>query len=279
MTTYMVTDSAADIPPELAMKEGITVVPLIVAFGDDIYHDYIDIKPSEFYQRLVHSVVLPKTSMPPVNDFLEIYRKLVREGATCIISVHVSSKFSGTFNAARMAAEEVMQESSVQVRLVDSGTVSAGIGLPVLHGAKMLRNGITPEDIVAAMNSMWQRNHTFILLDTLTYLERGGRIGKAQAVVGSLLNIKPILSIQDGIIVPLERIRTRPKALARIRELVAGVGNIETLAIVASNEEVGREFLDLVSRVYSGDMYQFAFGPAVGTYAGPRSAGIFIVTQ
>ncbi len=279
MTTYIVTDSAADIPPELAQKEGISVVPLIIAFGEQSYRDYVDITPQEFYQRLSQSTVLPKTSMPPVSAFLDVYRKLAGEGATCIISVHVSAKLSGTFNSARIAAEEFAQESTISVRLVDSSTVSAGMGLPILLAAKMNREGAEPDAIIDAMNSIWGRSQTYFLLDTLTYLERGGRIGKAQAIVGSLLNIKPILSFKEGIVVPVERIRTRPRALNRIQELVTQAGKIESLAIVSSDIETGNEFLHLISHLYHGDVYQFIFGPVVGTYAGPRSAGIFIVTQ
>ncbi len=277
MSLHIVVDSSSDITPARAAELGITVVPLTIAFGDQSYRDGIDMTSREFYQRLLGSSTLPTTSMPTLPVFEETYRRLVQAGHDTILSVHLSEKFSGTFQTAMRAAQKVATETGARIEVIDSGNVSAALGLPVVRAATQARAGDDVTTIIATLRSAWERGRTFILLDTLSYLEKGGRIGRAQAFVGALLNIKPILTFQDGQVAPLERVRTRAKALARVGELLREMAPIADLGVVASDEATRAEMVTLARTVYQGEIEEFTFGPVVGTYAGPRSGGFFAV--
>jgi DegV family protein with EDD domain len=279
VAVQIVVDSTADIPADRARELGIEVVPLTVMFGDQSFRDGVDLDGAAFYQKLSNSPVMPTTSTPPPALFEESYRKLIGNGATGILSIHISGKLSGTYSAARQAAEIVSGDTGVPIELVDSDTVSGGFGLPAEVVAREARNGADLATVKAHVERLCSRVHIFALLDTLEFLQRGGRIGRARAMLGTLLSVKPLLEVREGQVLPLENVRTRGKALERMGQLVAKLGDLEMLAVVASDSVVGDQFVKVAEGVWHGPIEQFALGPVVGTHAGPGAGGIVAITR
>ena len=215
MTVRVVVDSTADMPSERARELGITVVPLAVSFGDETYLDGVNLNGDEFYRKLAKSPVLPKTATPSPGVFDETYRKLIAEGATGILSIHIASKLSGTYSVARQAATPITEETGVPIEAIDSNSVSCGFGLPAEILAREAREGADLQALKAHGESLCRRTHLIAVLDTLEFLQRGGRIGRAQAILGTALKFKPLLEVRDGQVLPLERVRTLSKALDR----------------------------------------------------------------
>jgi DegV family protein with EDD domain len=272
-------DSTADIPAERAQELGITVVPLSVLFGDESFRDGIDLDTAQFYSKLTSSPAMPTTSAPAPSLFEEAYRALIRDGATGILQLCISSDLSATCSAAQQAAKTVAQETSVPIEVIDSGQVSLGFGLPAEVVAREAREGASLEDLKQHAESMLGRVRLYAMLDTLEFLQRGGRIGRAQALVGTLLSMKPILQVRDGQVLPLERVRTRGKALERIGQLVADLGSLEALAVVGSDAVSRQAMSDAVRPVWSGTVETAFLGPVVGTHAGPGAVGVIALTQ
>jgi DegV family protein with EDD domain len=271
-------DSTADIPRDRAQRLGIAVVPLTVLFGDTGYRDGVDLDGPTFYQKLTSSSVMPTTSTPSPGLFEDGYRQLIREGATGIISIHLASKLSATFSVARGAAEQVSRETNVPIELVDSGTVSAGFGLPAEMVAAEAREGKSLAELRAHAESLCRRSHVLAVLDTLEFLRRGGRISGAQAMLGTLLNVKPLIEVRDGEVVGLERVRTRAKAYERIGELVQAFGQLEAVAVVESDTTAGDQLIAVAQRFWSGPIERSFLGPVVGAHGGPGAAGIIAIT-
>jgi DegV family protein with EDD domain len=282
----VVTDSTSDIPLGLADERGIIVVPLNVHFGDETYKDGIDITAEEFYVRLKGAAELPKTSQPSVNDFLQVYEHLTSQGDD-VISIHISEKFSGTLNSA-LQARQTWEESTApnqrpkgRVEIVDSGLASMGLGLVVMEVARLVGEGADMEQVGSALERMVPKVNCYVLLETLEYLAKGGRIGKANAFLGTLLNIKPILTITDGEVHPVERVRTRGKGIAKLIETAQGLAPIRRAAIAHSSapEEVEQVKKGLGSLVSPEDVTIAGFGPVVGTYAGPGGLAICTLSE
>lgn len=273
MAVRIVTDSTCDLPPALVEAHGITVVPLTVYFGDEALRDGIDIHPEEFYDKLKASDALPKTSQPAAALFEEAYREAAKDGDE-IVSIHLSSKLSGTLNAASVAREAVSPE--IHVDLIDSYTVSLGLALVVLEAARVAQAAGTREEVVAAARSAMERVSIYVCLDTLEYLRKGGRIGRAQSVAGSVLSIKPILSVENGEVTPFERVRTRNKAVERIFAIAAGMGRARQMFVACSgNDDEARAFMDrLRPHLPHTDLLLGHLGPVVGVYAGPGAIGV-----
>jgi DegV family protein with EDD domain len=274
----VVVDSTSDLPPELAARYGIAVVPLIVRFGERSFRDGVEITPARFLDELRTSSDSPSTSQPAVTDFEAVFRTAVDAGND-VACFTIASPLSGTHNSARLAAEAIDPAGS-RIRVVDTGTVSAHTGLAALEAAKAAESGGDLDGVIAAAGSLLARSQIYVVLDTLEYLQRGGRIGKAQALVGSLFSIKPILTIQEGTVVPLERVRTWRKALDRIVELGRAKAPLEALAVYhagnpADADDVAGRLADLVppDRVLRGEI-----GPVVATYGGPGLVGIVPVS-
>lgn len=221
----IVTDSTSDLSAEIARAHGIHVVPVLVLFGDRVYHDGVDLRPKEFYELLEKGPALPRTSPVPKADFEEIYASLAPRKD--VLSIHLSEKLSQTVVHARQAADDGLpryqelrgEAERVTLRVVDSGTVSLGLGMLALFAARMARRGLEPGVIVHRLEAMRDRIHVLFAVDTLDYLARGGRIGKARALVGNLLGIKPILGVVDGEVVPVDRVRGGRAAHPRLVEL------------------------------------------------------------
>jgi len=278
VTVRILVDSTADIPRDRAQNLGIVVVPLMVLFGDDSFRDGVDLDAPGFYRKLAASSKQPTTSAPAPGVFDSAYRGLIAEGATGILSMHVAAKLSGTFAAARTAAQLVNQETGVPIEMVDTGTVSAGFGLPAEMLAREAREGKSLADLKVHAEDLCSRTHVIAMLDTLEFLQRGGRIGRVQALAGTLLNVKPMLSVRDGALIPLGNVRTRSKAYERISQLTSELGELEALAIVEADEQAGASLEPVIRHVWSEAIERFTLGPVVGTHAGPGAAGVAAIT-
>ena len=275
MTVRVVTDSTADLPPALAEEMGITVVPLNVHFGDEVFMDGVTIHTDEFYQRLVSSPSLPKTSQPAVGAFMETYLQLLTD-VDGIVSVHLSSKVSGTVNAAQQAVAEL---GSDVIEVVDTLQASLALGLIAVAAAKVAQSGASLPEVVAEAQSASGRASFFGLVETLEYLEKGGRIGKAQALLGSLLRIKPILTLQEGIAHPVEKVRTRAKGLERMVAMAEELSPVEALGVMSSDVVEDTEALvnAMARHLPKAIVVVSRFGPVMGTYLGPGSLGVAVL--
>lgn len=278
MAVQVVTDSTSDISPDEAVELGVKVVPALVAFGDDVFRDRVDITPSEFYERLMSAREFPKTSQPSVEAFATVYREVAAEGHD-IASIHVSSKLSGTLNSASIASET--SELETRVELLDSYTAGVGLRSVVEAAAERAREGAPLEEVTAMARSVIERSHVYVALDTLEYLHKGGRIGRANAFLGSALRIKPIIHIDGGEVAPFDRVRTRSKAVKRIEEVVLEDKTLERLFVIYSTDDAGaRKLVDDVSPQLPHTRIEvIQTGPTVGAYLGPNALGICTVRR
>lgn len=277
----IVTDSTSDIPVELRESLGIEMVPLKVHFGEETFLDGVTLSPDEFYRKLAEAKSLPTTSQPSPVDFLEVYHRLLSEGPDVkIISLHLSSTFSGTFQAANLA-KSMLEEKADHITMVDTRTATYGIGLMAVAAARAAREGSTVEEILALMDRLRDQMSLYFLVDTLEYLHKGGRIGKASAVFGTLLNIKPILSIDpEGYVYSVDKVRGTKRAMARIIELLKerhqGPVSVTVAhaACLDQAEELSarlREHFDITDLLYT------SIGPVIGTHVGGGTVGLFMV--
>ena len=273
MAVRIVTDSTCDLPRPLTEAHGITVVPLTVFFGEEALLDGVDLSADEFYERMTASPVLPRTSQPSAELFRSAYEELGANGDE-IVSIHLSSKLSGTLNAASVAREEVSH--AIHIDLVDSYNVSLGLGLVVLEAARVAQAGGTLEEVVATARKVMDRVSVHVSVDTLEYLQKGGRIGRARSFLGSILSIKPILHVEDGEVAPFERVRTRHKAVERIFELASAQGRAKELFVASGgNDAEARAMIERLRPVLPHtDLLLGTLGPAVGVYTGPGALGI-----
>ncbi|AVX31373.1 EDD domain protein, DegV family [Carboxydocella thermautotrophica] len=271
----IVTDSTADIPAEVVQEYGIKIVPLKVFLDGETYLDGVTLNSKEFYQRLPHLQNLPTTSQPSPLEFAEVYRELAAEG-TQVISIHLSQKTSGTVQSARLGAE--MTEGA-DITVIDSESLSIGLGIIVVEAARAAREGRSKEEIIALVERLKQESRLYFVLNTLDYIFKGGRIGKAEAFVGSLLNIKPILTMQDGVVTPIDKVRGWNKAIDRIVELVRErlQGRPMRCALLHANdfESVMKLHQRIVQEFQCFDVIMInEVGTVIGTYAGPGAVGI-----
>ncbi len=280
----VVTDSTSDLSLELARAHGIHIVPVLVLFGDRVYHDGVDLKAKEFYELLEKGQVVPRTNPVPETDFHDVYRVLAPKQN--VISVHISEKLSQTVVHARKAAEEGLasyqeqrgQDERVTIKVVDSRSASLGLGMLALFAARMARRGIPPDAIVERLEAMRERIHVLFLVDTLEYLARSGRIGKARALLGNILGIKPILGVVDGEIVPVDRVRggraAHPKLVDLFRERVDPKRPVVVTVAHAKAPVWADRLRGLIEKsltvqeVLTGEM-----GPVVVANAGPGTVG------
>jgi len=273
MTVKVVTDSTCDLPPELAQAFGITVVPLTVFFGDEALLDGVEIRPAEFYERMKASPVLPRTSQPSVELFQEAYLAAAADGSE-LVSIHISSKLSGTLNAASVAREVLKHD--VHVDLLDSYNVSFGLGLIAMEAARAAQSGASLGEVVATARRAMDRVSVHVAVDTLEYLQKGGRIGRARSFLGSVLSIKPILRVEDGEVAPFERVRTHNRAVERLFTLASEMPRAKEMFLgCAGNEDEAREVVERLRPLLPHtDLFVAQIGPAVGVYTGPNAMGI-----
>jgi len=276
MAIKIVTDSTADIPQSLAKEMGITVVPLYARFGEQVYRDRIDISEDDFYQRLSNDPVHPTTSQPSPQDFADVYSKLSKE-AIGIVSIHISNKLSGTVNSALRGKE--ISGAACPIEVIDSEMVSMGFGLIALRAVSIAGSGKDFTEVVAEVKSLVPRAHLWALFDTLKYLARGGRIGKAKAFLGSVLNIKPILGVKEGEMVPVIQARNREKGMDQLFKFASGHGDIEDLAVMYSTTpDEASALADRLGTVFDRTKIKIArLGPALGTHAGPGALAVALI--
>lgn len=271
----VVTDSTADIPAELIARYDIHVVPLTVRIGDRVYEDRVTITPSEFLDRLVASHHFPTTSQPSVGRFQALYNDLA-ESHDGIISIHLSSRLSGTYQSAKLARDTI--DGRLPVAVVDSRSASMGLGFPVLRAARLARQRYPLEVVQQATEKAIEATQAVFLVDTLEYLRRGGRIGRAAEIVGSILQLKPILRLEEGVVVPFARTRTRPKATAGLLEFVREFPRIDRLAILYTSgaPDIERVADALVDRCPRERMIFSEFSPVLSAHLGPGALGVVV---
>jgi DegV family protein with EDD domain len=272
-------DSTADIPPQRARELNIEVVPLMVLFGDESFRDGVDLDGAAFYDRLAKSHAMPTTSAPSPGAFEEHYQKLISEGATGVLAIHIGSGLSATYQTSLAVARDITESKGVPIEVIDTGNVSGGCGLAAEIVAQEAANGAALDQLVIHARSLLERTHLVAVLDTLEYLRRGGRIGNFGALFGTLLNVKPILGVKDSQVIPLERVRTRGKALERLGQRIASLGPLEAAAVAASDDKVAAELTEVVRGFWTGPIERFMLGPVVGTHAGPDAGGIIAITK
>jgi DegV family protein with EDD domain len=273
MAIKIVTDSTADLPLALAEELGITIVPLYVRFGNETYRDRVDITEDEFYQRLMNDPIHPNTSQPTPQDFANVYRELSKQ-ADGIVSIHISGKLSGTCNSALQAKELVAAECPVEV--VDSEMVSMGLGLLATEAATIANSGKGLQQVVEEVKQSISSTHVWALFDTLKYLALGGRIGKAKALLGTILNIKPILVVKDGEMAPASQARTRAKGISMLYDYVNTVTDIQDLSVVYSTTpDEAQALADRIGAIFDRSRIRLArLGPALGVHAGPGALAV-----
>ena len=277
MAIRIVTDSVADLPPALAQANDITVIPCYVIIGSETYKDGIEITADRFYSRLPSLPRLPTTSQPTIADFQETYQRLLDQGHQ-IVSIHASAKLSGTLNSAAQAKAALGDSSDIEI--VDSQMASAPMALAVLDAAQRARETSDFREVARRVRGSLVRHHGFVMVDTLEYLQKGGRIGKAQAFVGGILKVKPILTIRDGEVHPVERPRSLQRAKNRLIEIARELAPIRQINISYSTDRVQALGLraELAELVSPEHLVESRFGPVLGAYVGPNALGV-AVTQ
>jgi DegV family protein with EDD domain len=272
VSVRVVTDSASDVPPELAEQLGISIVPLTIRFGDEEFVDRAELTTEEFWAKLETSTVLPETAAPSVGAFEETFRRLVDDGADGIVCVNLSAGLSATMQSAQVAAKAF--EGGPPIEIIDSKTATVGIALLAIYAAQRAREGAAVDVIAREVLERRDRSHLFGTLDTLEFLKRGGRIGAAQAALGSMLSIKPIVTTADGVVAPAGKVRTRSKALRFLVDRVEE-SRVEQLAVMHANAPDIDEFLGMLEPVTTGiDVMVGVIGPVVGVHTGPRTIGL-----
>ena len=272
MSIAIVTDSTADLPAQLARTRAITVVPLTLNFEGRSLLDGVDIRPSEFYRKLPNATTHPTTSQPSAGRFAETYAELLKDHDE-IISIHISEKLSGTYASAVQGAD---MTDPKRVHVVDSQLVSMSLGLITLAASEMAAKGGDVATVVSRISEMRDQVQTYFSVATLEFLRRGGRIGRASAMLGSVLQVKPVLCIRDGLVTPLERVRTFDRALNRVVELTRDVNRGKGLCVIVGHadaeDDAGRVAREL-EPVCETLMIQ-PLGPVVGAHAGPGVVGV-----
>ncbi len=276
-TVKIVTDSLADIPADLVRELDITTVPCVVRFGTTEYFDRVDLSPCEFYAKLMASSHLPTTAAPACGVFEETYRRLASV-TPHILAIHTIASLSGIFNASRLAAQEI---PDARIELIDSKQVSMSLGWLVILAARAAKAGQGLDEIKALVEDALNRVHIVAMLDTLTYAERGGRLSRGAALIGALLDLKPLLTAANGAIVPVGSARTRKRALERLTELVAESGAVQELAVVHAHAlDLASQLCAMLARVFPDKPILVSeTGPVLGTHAGPGAVGIAWITQ
>ena len=275
MAVRIVTDSTSDLPPALAQELGVVVVPANVVINDETYRDGVDLTADEFYQHLLSDPRVPTTSQPSMGTFQTAYQEVLEQGDE-IVSIHVTGKLSGTVNSAEQAKAGLGDD--VPIEVIDSRLASIAMSLVVVAAAELARQSVPYQEVAEQVRRNLSRTTTFFALDTLEYLQKGGRIGKAQAFMGSLLSVKPILTLEDGEVHPLERPRNHRRAMQRLVDLTREKSPAVRLGIIYSTDaQWGDDLRDSLSDLAPAEqIITSRFGPALGVYVGPRAVGVAI---
>lgn len=276
MSIKIVTDSTCDLPKEVIDKYDITVIPAYINFTDGSYLDGVEITRKEFYERLPQYETPPTTSAPAIGTFARAYKNLKDGGATNILSIHISSTLSGIYNVAVLAAEAM---ENIVVKTFDAGNLSLGTGLIVEAAAKLADAGKSMEEILLKLKDIAERTYTFAALDTLKFLRRSGRISRLKAGFGSLLQIKPILQMNNGKVV-MEAARTSNGALHHLLDTLKSLGPIESIALVHTNASEKAETLRVQAKLLCEQVsqaYSMEVTPVIGSHIGPGAFGFVVI--
>lgn len=278
----VLTDSTSDVPQNIREQLGIEMVPLKIEIDGETYLDNVTLDSEAFYEKLAASSALPKTSQPSPAEFMEAYQRILsREPEASILSFHLSSQFSGTYQSALIASS--MLEEQADITVIDSKSASYGFGVRVVKAAEMALAGESKEDIMKEMERLEKNTEVLFLVDTLEYLQKGGRIGRASAMIGTLLNIKPILSIdKEGFVTSLDKVRGTKKAMNRILELLEqNFGTEEPVAVIMAwagpGKDAANQLHELVKAKFNVQKTDYTFiGPVIGNHAGPGTSAVFM---
>ena len=275
MKTAIVTDSTSYIPMHIREDLDIHMIPLSIVLNGETYKEEVEIDATDFYKKIQELETLPTTTQPPIGEFEALYQKL-SESYDAVISIHLSSGISGTYQGSVAAGAAV---DGIDVYSYDSEISCMAQGFYVIEAAMMARDGKTPEEILARLDEMKQHLHAYFMVDDLKHLQRGGRLSSAQAVIGSLLNIKPVLHFEDKVIVPFEKIRTRKKAMKRIADLLGedvAAGKKLTASIIHANRvEEAAEWKNELEAMYPSVQFSISyFGPVIGSHLGEGAMGL-----
>jgi len=276
MAVKIVTDSLSDITSDIAQGLGITVVPLTVSFGRESFLDRVTMTTDEFYYKLTHDATWPTTTQPSPGVFADVYNKLAEETDE-ILAITLSSKLSGTYESALNAKSLVEKECRIEV--IDSLTVAMGLGLIVIAAAKEIQKGANLDEVADLVRRAMPRSHLVAYFDTLKYLAKGGRIGKAQGLLGAMLSVKPVLTVKNGEMSPLTRLRSRTAGMDYLYNFVAGFPHIEELAVEhATTPDDADRLVERLSSVFPKErIYRSTISPVVGTYAGPGAMAVSVL--
>ena len=271
----IVTDSTCDVPPHLMKELGITVVPVYTVFGDKSYRDRVDINDDEFYYKLTHDSIHPTTSVPTPKDFADVYNRLA-EQTDEIVSVHLTSRESGTYNSAVLGKELVTKKCRVEV--IDSLSVSLGCGLLVLEAAREAKAGASLERVSELVRQAVPKVHLLILVDTLKYVVRGGRLSKAHGIIGAVIKVKPMLTLKEGDLSLVGVARTKAKAVERLYEFARSFSKVKEIAVAyTTTPDEAKALADRVKAVFpDAPLFITRVGSALGTHAGPGAMGIAV---
>jgi len=273
MTVKVITDSSSDIPDDLAQELGITIVPIYVIFGEKSYRDRVEIDIDEFYYKLVHGTVQPTTSVPSPQDFADAYNHLAAE-TNEIISIHVTSKLSGIYNSALSGIQLMGKKCRIEV--VDSMSMSMGLGLSVLAAAREAQTGSNFDQVAALARRTVLQVHSLIMADTLKYALRGGRLSKTYGLLGTVLKVRALLGMRDGDVFLAGLARTRTKALERMYDFARGFPKVKEIALGYTTEyDDAKNLAERLKTTFpEAPVYVARVGPAIGVYGGPGGMGI-----
>lgn len=274
-TVRIVTDSTADVPANTAFELGITVIPCQVYLGAEAFWDGVDVSPQDFYAKAASSSSMPRTAHPPVGRFFEAYRQLLDEDETAdVLSIHIAGTLSGTVNAAWAAAQMLPDPSRVQV--LDTGQLSMGTGWAVIEAAKMAKAGASRDEVSAAWETIQPRLRVAAIIDSLENLRRGGRVSQVSAALATILRIKPLLSVERGEVIILDRVRTRSRALERLQVVVREWGPVHRLAVLHTGaEDLARQFAQSLNHgSLSSNGMVLPAGAALATHLGLGAVGV-----
>jgi fatty acid kinase fatty acid binding subunit len=277
MTVKIVTDSTADIPESVTKELDITVIPQVLVFGTTTYRDDVDITIDEFYKKLLNEPIYPHTSQPTPQDFVGDFEKICATKNDGILAIVLSSKLSGTYNSAEQAAKKV---TGCRIEVIDSQTVAMSLGVIVIAAARLAKAGKSLDEITAAARKMASNVKLFILFDTLEFLAKGGRIGKVKGLLGALLNVKPMVTIKDGELVPMGQVRSRSKGKEKLLEAIKGLKDIQDVAVLYSTTpDEAKELAGAIPGFPKEKVYVTQVGPVLATHAGPGVLGIAVRTK
>ena len=277
MTVRIITDSTSDLTPALADEFGITVVPLTVSFGRESFTDRVDITTDEFYRRLSTSDMFPTTTQPSPNAFLNAYKKLSRETDEILV-ITISKRLSGTFDSA-MSAIQLLEKPDCRISVVNSEVTAAALGIMAIWASKQASTGLNLEELTVALNGRVGDSRPVMAFDSLKYLAKGGRIGKAQGLVGSLLSVKPVLTMKDGEVTPLTRVRSMNAGIDILYNFAAGHSQIDEMAVEhATTPELADTLVERLAKLHPADrIYRTTVSPVLGSYMGPNVISVSVL--